>query len=294
VATGRIGDLPPVPGFVTVQRGDVIEVALAVDPDEQSRHGRIVVDVPELFTAVRPGERVLVDDGAIELTVLEVHPDSFRAEVLRPERGKVKAEKGINLPDTTLTIPALGPDDHRAIEEMAGEVDLFALSFVSRPADLDDLWAELDRRGAGATGVILKIEHSTAFRNLPDLLLHGLQRPPIAVMVARGDLAVEVGFERLAEVQEQILWVCEAAHVPVIWATQVLESLAKDGVPSRAEVTDAAWGSRAECVMLNKGPHITEAMRFLDDVFERMHAHQDKRTAMFRPLSIAATFGETG
>ena len=83
-------------------------------------------------------------------------------------------------------------------------------------------------------------------------------------MIARGDLAVEVGFERLAEVQEEILWLCEAAHVPVIWATQVLESVAQTGQPSRAEVTDAAMAERAECVMLNKGPHIGEAVRALD------------------------------
>jgi pyruvate kinase len=117
--------------------------------------------------------------------------------------------------------------------------------------------------------------------------LAALRHLPAAVMLARGDLAIEIGFERLAEVQEEILWLCEAAHVPTIWATQVAESLAKDGVPTRAEVTDAAWASRAECVMLNKGPHITDAVRFLDDVFARMHEHQDKRTSLLRRLSIA-------
>ena len=71
------------------------------------------------------------------------------------------------------------------------------------------------------------------------------------VMIARGDLAVEVGFTRLAELQEELLWLCEAAHVPVVWATQVLQSLAKTGFPTRAEVTDAAHAVRAECVMLN-------------------------------------------
>jgi pyruvate kinase len=109
-------------------------------------------------------------------------------------------------------------------------------------------------------------------------------------MVARGDLALEVGFERLAELQEEILWLCEAAHLPVIWATQVAESLAKDGLPTRAEVTDAAWASRAECVMLNKGPHIVDAIRFLNDVFSRMHQHQDKRTPLLRRLSISNVF----
>jgi pyruvate kinase len=106
-------------------------------------------------------------------------------------------------------------------------------------------------------------------------------------MVARGDLAVEVGFERLAEAQEEILWLCEAAHVPVIWATQVLEGMANKGAPSRAEVSDAVMSGRAECVMLNKGPYIVETVRFLNGILERMDAHQSKRRAMMRRLSIS-------
>ena len=93
------------------------------------------------------------------------------------------------------------------------------------------------------------------------MLLEAMKSPRCAVMIARGDLAVECGFERMAEVQEEILWLCEAGHVPVIWATQVLETLAKEGMPSRAEVTDAAMAHRAECVMLNKGPYIVQAVQ---------------------------------
>jgi pyruvate kinase len=114
-----------------------------------------------------------------------------------------------------------------------------------------------------------------------------MQRGRFGVMIARGDLAVECGFERMAEVQEEILWICEAAHAPVIWATQVLESLAKTGMPSRAEVTDAAMSERAECVMLNKGPFIREAVMTLDNILRRMQAHQAKKQAMLRPLRLA-------
>jgi len=81
-------------------------------------------------------------------------------------------------------------------------------------------------------------------------------------MIARGDLAVGVGYERLAELQKEILWLCEAAHLPVIWATQVLEQPSESGLPSRAEISDAAMGERAECVMLNKEPHVDEASSY--------------------------------
>ena len=104
-------------------------------------------------------------------------------------------------------------------------------------------------------------------------------------------MAIECGYQRLAEVQEEILWICEAAHVPVIWATQVLETLAKTGRPSRSEITDAAMGERAECVMLNKGPYMVGAVKTLDDILQRMQAHQQKKRSMLRKLRIATGFG---
>jgi pyruvate kinase len=96
--------------------------------------------------------------------------------------------------------------------------------------------------------------------------------------------AVETGYEHLAEKQEEILWLCEAAHVPVVWATQVLESMVKEGRPSRAGMTDAAMAGRAECIMLNKGPYILDALSVLDKIVVGMQSHQLKKTAQFRPL----------
>jgi pyruvate kinase len=180
--------------------------------------------------------------------------------VQRPESAKLKAEKGINLADTALSSPALTDGDRDALAVIAPHAKPHLV--------------ELRRPGS--------IFRPIATSERPS------ERLPVAVMTARGDLAIEVGDERLAEVQEEILWLCEAAHVPTIWATQVAESLAKHGVPTRAEVTDAAWASRAECVMLDKGPHIADAIRFIDDVFARMHEHQDKRTSLLRRLSVAA------
>lgn len=146
------------------------------------------------------------------------------------------------------------------------------------------LRAELAARGADALAIMLKIETRRGFEHLPELLFAAMGAHAAGVMIARGDLAVECGFERMAEVQEEILWACEAAHMPVVWATQVLESLAKRGLASRAEITDAAMGERAECVMLNKGAHILEAMRTLDDVLRRMQSHQAKKRPLMRAL----------
>jgi pyruvate kinase len=144
------------------------------------------------------------------------------------------------------------------------------------------------RPSAGSISIVAKIEMPLAVHNLPQLIVRAAGRQPLALMIARGDLAVEIGFERLAEMQEEILWLAEAAHVPVIWATQVLESLAKTGTPTRAEVTDAAMAERAECVMLNKGPYVADAVQVLDDILQRMQAHQSKKRPILRSLRIAS------
>ncbi len=245
--------------------------------------------LPEVFHDARPGDRIFFDDGKLGGTIRNVAPTRIEVEIGLAAKGKVKlrSEKGINLPDTNLSLPALTDKDRADLEFVARYGDMVALSFLRRPEDIEDLVRELHRLEADRLGIVLKIETRQAFERLPRLLLVALQHPPVAVMVARGDLGVEIGFERLSEVQEEILWLCEAAHVPSIWATQVLESLAKGGLPSRAEVTDAAMAGRAECVMLNKGPYIDRTLRFLCDVLERMQRHQEKKSSMLRKLNVS-------
>ena len=251
---------------------------------------RIPCTLKEAFKVVKPNERVWFDDGKIGGTVTGNDGNVIKVEITHTnlKGGRLRAGKGINLPDTDLSIPALTDKDVTDLEFVVRFADIIGLSFVRAPADVFSLQDHLARLGAEQLGVVLKIEISRAFENLPQLLLASLVSPPVGVMVARGDLGVEVGLERLAEVQEEILWFCEAAHVPVIWATQVLEGMAKKGAASRAEVSDAAMSGRAECVMLNKGPYIVETVRFLSGILERMDAHQSKRSTMMRRLSISA------
>ena len=187
-------------------------------------------------------------------------------------------------------MPALTPKDLSDLRFVASRADIVGYSFVRTESDVRELQNHLATLRRPDLGLILKIETRRAFENLPALLLAAMRSPASGVMIARGDLAVECGYERLAEVQEEILWMAEASHTPVIWATQVLERLAKDGIPSRAEITDAAMGERAECVMLNKGPYILDAVRALDNILTRMQTHQRKKSAMLRQLGIADRF----
>lgn len=296
--TIALGPLPTVPDAARLEPGDTL--LLTADPapgrDAVRDAAGAVVEaavlpctLPEVFPDVRPGERVLFDDGRIDAVVEHASDGVLELRVTRaaPGGSRLAGDKGINLPDTALRLPPLTPRDLADLDVVVGIADLVGMSFVRAPDDVRALRAALAERGAAQLGVMLKIETRDAFDHLPHILLAGLGPSPLGVMVARGDLAVEIGFERLAEVQEEILWFCEAAHVPVVWATQVLDTLAHKGAPSRAEVTDAAMGGRAECVMLNKGPHVVEAVRFLGDVLARMQAHQHKKSSMLRALHVS-------
>ena len=287
-------DLPVAQGVLHLERGDRLHVvsqgighdAQPAGSGSKSRLAVIACTLPEALARVRKGERIWFDDGRIGGVIRRKLKDRVEVEITQARDGgeRLAADKGINLPDTALDLPALTDKDIEDLEVAARHADLIGLSFCQCADDVRALRARLVERGAGHLGLMLKIETKRGFEHLPEMLLAAMACPSAGVMIARGDLAVECGYERMAEVQEEILWACEAAHMPVVWATQVLETLAKTGIPSRAEITDAAMGERAECVMLNKGPHIIDAMRTLDDILRRMQAHQSKKRPLLRAL----------
>lgn len=243
-----------------------------------------------LSEQLNPGELVLFDDGLIEARVEKIEANKVKLQILRISKKKpfIKAEKGINFPSSTLSTPALTEYDKNCLPFIQEHADMVGYSFVRNTQDMAQLQQELDK--GRKIGLILKIETPEAVKNLPDLLFAGLKEERVGVMIARGDLAVEIGFERMSEIQEEILWICEAAHVPVIWATQVLDNLNRSGVATRSEVTDAAHAAHAECVMINKGNHIIRTLEVLRDILTRSGGHHVKKRYTFRPLSIAARF----
>lgn len=282
-----VGPLPPLEQYLTLRPGDTVLLTKDCRPAPvPADPPRIGCTLPEVFGHVRPGQAVHFDDGRISGTVLDADDETItvRITTTAKDSSRLRAAKGINLPDTVVPVGALTSADRRHLPFVAEHADLVELSFVRGASDVDDLVTALDDLGDDRLGVVVKIETAQGFRQLPDILLAAMRRPNSGVMIARGDLAVECGYERVAELQEEILWLCEAAHLPVIWATQVLDQLARRGQPSRAEITDAAMGVRAECVMLNKGPHIIDAVVTLDDILVRMAAHHYKKNALMRPL----------
>lgn len=283
-----LGDLPPIEQRLLLARGDLVEVTKDCSPVAVDATGgaRIGCTLPEVFDAARVGDAIHFDDGKLSGEIIAVRPDALTARITHPARGtaKLRAGKGINVPDTNLDLCAVTPNDIADLAVVADIADFVEMSFVRTAADVRRLLDELERIGNDRLGVVLKIETRQGFENLPQLLLAAMNRERIGVMIARGDLAVECGFERLAELQEEILWLCEAAHLPAIWATQVLEQCVQKGLPTRAEISDAAMSERAECVMLNKGEYVVDTVTVLDGILSRMTDHHYKKTALLRRL----------
>ena len=249
-----------------------------------------VCEPPEVMAALRPGSEIALDDGQLGGRVEAIRPDGSVMILVHRTSAKgfkLRPEKGLNFPGVELGLPALNEKDLADLDTIAAHADLVGHSFVQSAQDVALLQAALaarQPRGARPLGIIAKIETLRAVRNLPEIIVQAAGRQPFGVMIARGDLAVEIGFTRLAEIQEELLWLCEAACVPVVWSTQVLEEMVKSGLPTRGEMTDAAMSARAECVMLNKGPKVGEAIKVLDQLLRRMAEHQSKKTPRLRAL----------
>jgi len=263
--------------------------AAPVEPLESAFQAQC--SVPTVLDVLRPGDPVWIDDGKIGARVERSTLAGVELVIThaRPQGEKLKAEKGLNFPESDLQIGPLTDQDLLDLDFIAQKSDLVGYSFIREPGDIALLQQELTARtdkSLPLPPLIAKIETRRAVENLPGLIVQAAGRQPLGVMIARGDLAVEIGYQRLAEIQEEILWLCEAAHVPVIWATQVLEQLVTKGTPSRAEMTDAAMSERAECVMLNKEPFVIEAIRVLDELLPRMQSNQAKKTPLLRALRV--------
>lgn len=266
----------------------LLRCGLAGQPAEAAFPHRTGCTIPQVFEQLKLGDHVSIDDGKLRGTIVRNVPAGW---IVQFEEGRARGlrlapEKGLIFPDVDLGLGPLTAGDLAALDFVAAHADAVGLSFVETAAHVREIQDAIAARSPARRrlALVAKIETPRAVRNLPEIIVQAAGRQPLAVMIARGDLAAQMGFERVAEIQEEILWLCEAAHVPAIWATQVLDDLVRKGLPSRAEMTDAAMASRAECVMLNKGPNILAGVDALDRLLRRMNEHQLKKTPTLRAL----------
>jgi len=237
---------------------------------------------------LKVGDVVSIDDGKLRGSIFAQEHGGFAVTLTegRIKGVKIKPGRGLNFPTVDLNLDPLTEKDRRDLDFVARHADLVGFSFVQNADQVAELQKELAARRPDwqRLGMVAKIETPAAIFNLPEIIVQAAGHQPLAVMIARGDLSVEMGFERVAEMQEEILWLCEAAQVPAIWATQVLDGLMREGLPSRSEMTDVAMAVQAECVMLNKGPHLTAGVGALDRLLRRMGENRTKKTPTLRAL----------
>jgi pyruvate kinase len=265
---------------------DAISTGSRREPDGSlAAPHRIAITPPELLGALKAGHRVLIDDGNIRGRCVAASGAGADVLIERVRSGAwpLKDRKGVNVPDSDVPIPSLTAADLATLDAVAGMADMVALSFVRSPRDILDLHRALDARGLTGMAVVAKVETPQACRDLPAILLALMRRPACGVMLARGDLGVEIGFENLPLAQDEVLALCEAAHMPVIWATQVLESMTEHGFPTRGEVTDAADSARADAVMLGIGPCLLDTTAFVHDLLTRIQRIRARSRALLVP-----------
>jgi pyruvate kinase len=297
IGRGVVGALPTPRPHILLRTGDTLVLHKDVRPGEpaipaSATHGptpaHISCSIPQIVDTLEVGQPVFFDDGKIKGVVRERNAHEAIIEIERAglKGTKLRGNKGLNLPETSLGLFGLTDKDREDLPFVVQHADGVNVSYINHPDDVEDLLDALDTLGGGHLGVVLKIETRAAVANLPGILLASMEWPSVGVMIARGDLAIEAGWARLAEVQEEILRVCEAAHIPTIWATEVLDRLAKKGVPTRGEVSDVVMAGRAECVMLNKGPYITVAIRGLDLVLSSLQKYRKKEGTRMPALQL--------
>jgi len=278
-------------GKLKVDLGDEITLT---DPGQKAIKGKKIIrcSLPGIVEKLKPEQRVYFDDGVFEAMVQSVIGKQATLTITRISAKKpfIKSEKGINFPDTIFNINPITDYDEKCLPFIVQHADMIGFSFVNNATDMQELQLRLSRLNKPELPIVAKIETNQAVNNLPAIILQGMQHNLMGIMIARGDLAVEIGFERMSEIQDEILWICEAAHTPVIWATQVLESMNKHGLATRSEITDAAHAAEADCVMINKGGYIIEVLKTLHNILDRSRKNNFKNRRLFRQLSIARRF----
>ena len=293
----RLGEVLPKEQFITLFSGDRLILHKDPRPGEPGNYdedgnlvkpAHISCTLPEIFEDVKTGEPIFFNDGKIGGRIRAVSHEEIEVEILHAKKNgsKLKADKGINFPDTALSVSGLTEKDKLDAAFVTKHADAVNLSFVNTSEDVLQLQDILKEKNSKA-GIILKIETQKGFANLPAILLTAMRCYPVGVMIARGDLAVETGWENFATIQQEIMRISGAAHIPDVWATQVLDNLAKKGTPSRSEITDAAMAQQADCVMLNKGPYIERAIKMLGKILRRMERFQNKTSSVLPKMPQA-------
>jgi pyruvate kinase len=236
----RFGELPAVEEPIMLHVDDILVLTRDVSPGYPAviesdgslrKHAHVSCRPIEVFDQVAVDDPVMLNDGKISGVVESCNGTEIlvRITAAKPTGSRLRSNKGVNFPRTDLDLAGITARDREVLPFVVEHADAIALSFVRRPEDVVALQEELRGYPDRNPAIVVKVETERAYRKLPQIILAAMRSYPAGLMIARGDLAVECGWVSLAEIQEEILWLAEAAHLPAIWATQVLEAEAQQG-----------------------------------------------------------------
>lgn len=288
------GPIEPEPLKIHLRPGDPLHLTRAPTPGEpagteggagQAASAHVPCLPPEVFDFLAEGQPVLIDGGRIAGRIEHLDGDGALLRIVRarPEGEMLHPDSAVHFPESPLGLPALTPKDRADLDFVVEHADMVGLPFVQSGEDMDQLVEALAARRASHLGIVARIETRRAVEHLPEIIVRGAGRHPFGVMIGCGEPALETGCERPAAIQEELLSLCEAAHVPVIRSTRWPEGLARRGLPSFPRLTDAT-PLRAGCVMISAGPFVLDAIALLDEVVECIEADQEKKPGRCRAL----------
>jgi pyruvate kinase len=258
-------------GAIKVRAGD--ELVLQGSPDHVidrfDGDPLPTVSVPSLPETLPEGARIVFDDGKAEGIIIGKRPHGFLLRVTFPERGSatMRSSRSVNLPESPHPEFTISQHDREMISLAPKQADILSISFARTAEDVDRVITDMPSR-TGPPGVVVKIENGSAVKDCVGILLAAMKREEAGMLIARGDLAAECGFERLPALQERLFLLARAAAVPVFIATGVLDQMTRKGRRSRAEMIDVASALRADCVMLNRGDGIAESLLVLQQIHQ--------------------------
>ncbi|MEH7385217.1 pyruvate kinase [Bacillus sp. JJ1521] len=261
---------------IKIKKNDVLRIykddQFVGHPKKGSEPASVGITLPKAVRNVRIGDRVYIDDGKIFAKVSSITGTYIELKIILTRRLEeiISPENGINFPDSLvhLNVPAVSKSDLSILKSMYKDIDIVGISFINHPKDIQIVKQQIELLTDEKKGIVAKIETKNALLSLSKIIMEGLNDNLFGVMIARGDLVIEIGLEQFLSAQEGILEICNAAHIPVIWATGVLENMNKKNIPSITELTDAHAGLRADCIMLNKGPFVPNSIEFLQKLNE--------------------------
>lgn len=273
-------------GSIQLKKNDQVVISCASGTGDD---GLIISQYKQLYKDVRKGERILLDDGDLECRVESVSKKTVYCKVIYG--GELKNNKGLNLPDSIVSASSFTAKDKKDVQlAMELNSDFVALSFVRSAKDIEDL-KRFMRRTNKEIPIIAKIERPEAVRNIDEII-----KSAYGIMIARGDLGIELPAEQVPLIQKQIIYKARYSNRPVIVATQMMESMIENARPTRAEVGDVASAamSSADAVMLSAetaaGKYPLKAVMMMDKILREIEAHQWKLNSFGDELDLAAKY----